>query len=170
MPQLSSRCKHCSNKWACYSHSGLTAWPGWPMAKSPSSMMQQAITEQRRWQKAVLVPWWWCSVAQSCVTLWDPMDCSTPGFLSFTTSWSLLKLMPVESVMPSNHLILCHPLLLPPSIFSSIRVFSNESALRIRWPKYWSFNFSISSSNEYPGLIYLWIDWFDLDVQGTILY
>ena len=79
------------------------------------------------------------------------------------------KPMSIESVMPSNHLILCRPLLLPPSVFSSIRVFSNESALRIRWPKYWSFNFSISPSNEYSGLISLRIDWFDLlGVQGTL--
>ena len=87
--------------------------------------------------------------------------------LSFDNSRSLLKLMSVESVMPSNHLILCHPLLLP-SIFPSIRVFSNESVLRIRWPKYWSFNFSISPSNEYSGLISFRADWFDLlAVQGT---
>ena len=86
-----------------------------------------------------------------------------------TNSWSLLKLMSTESVMPSNHLILCHPLLLLPSIFPSIRVFSNESALRIRWPKYWSFSFSISPSNEYSGLISFRIDWFGLlAVQGTL--
>ena len=108
-------------------------------------------------------------VTQSCLTLCDPMDCSTPGFLSITNSWSLLKLMSVESVMPSNHLILCRPLLLPPSIFPSIRVFSNESVLHIRWPKYWSFSFSISPSNEYSGLIFFRIDWFDLlAVQGTL--
>ena len=80
--------------------------------------------------------------------------------LSFTNSRSLLKLMSIESVMPSNHLILCHPLLLQPSIIPSIRVFSNESALRMRWPKYWSFSFSISPSNEYSGLISFRIDWF----------
>ena len=86
-----------------------------------------------------------------------------------TNSWSLLKLMSIESVMPSNHLILCHPLFLPPSIFPSIRVFSNESALCIRWPKYWSFSFSISPSNEYSGLIYFRIDWLDLlAVPGTL--
>ena len=83
-----------------------------------------------------------CSVAKLCPTLCNPMDCSTPGFLSFTTSWSLLKLMFIELVMPSNCLILCHPLLLP-SVFPSIRVFSNESALCIRWPAYWSFSFSV---------------------------
>ena len=89
--------------------------------------------------------------------------------LSITKSQSLLKLMSIESVMPSNHLILCHPLLLPPSIFPSIRVLSNESVLRIRWPKYWSFSFSISPSNEYSGLISFRIDWLDLlAVQGTL--
>ena len=83
------------------------------------------------------------SVAQSCLTLWDPMDCSTQVSLSFTISWSFLKLMTIESVMPSKHLILCCPLLLLPSIFPSIRVFSNESALQIRWPKYWSLIFRV---------------------------
>ena len=90
--------------------------------------------------------------------------------LSINNSWSLLKLMSVELVMPSNHLILCRPLLLPPSIFSSIRVFSNESALCIRWPKYWSFSFSISPSNAYSGLISFRMDWLDLlAVQGTLV-
>ena len=89
--------------------------------------------------------------------------------LCSTISWSLLKLMSIESVMPSNHLNLCHPLLLLPSIFPSIRVFSKESALHIRWPKYWRFSFSISPSNEYSGLISFRIDWFDLlAVQGTL--
>ena len=89
--------------------------------------------------------------------------------LSITNSQSLLKLVSIESVMPSNHLILCHPLLLLPSIFPSIRVFSNESALHIRWPKYWSFSFNISPSNEHPGLISFGMDWFDLlAVQGTL--
>ena len=88
---------------------------------------------------------------------------------SVTNSQSPLKLMSIESVMPSKHLILCHPLLLPPSIFPSIRVFSNESVLRIRWPKYWSFNFSISPSNEYSGLISFRMDWLDfLAVQETL--
>ena len=88
--------------------------------------------------------------------------------LSITNSWSLLRLMPIESVMPSNHLILCHPLL-PPSIFPSIRVFSNESALRIRWPKYWNFGFSLNPSNEYSGLISFRTDWLGLlAVQGTL--
>jgi len=89
--------------------------------------------------------------------------------LSLTISWSLLKLMSIESLMPSNHLILCHPLLPLPSIFPGIRVFSNESALLIRWPKYWCFNFNISPSNEYSGLISFRIDCFDLlAVQGTL--
>ena len=95
---------------------------------------------------------------KSCLTLWDPMDCNTPGFSSFTISQSLLRLMSIESVMPPNHLIVCHPLLLLPSIFPSIRVFSDEPALRIRWPKYWSFSFSISPSYEYSGLISLGTD------------
>ena len=88
--------------------------------------------------------------------------------LSITNSQSLLKLMSIELVMPSSHLILCHPLLLLPSIFPSIRVFSNESALRIRWPEYWSFSFNISLSNEHPELISFWMDWLDLAVQGTL--
>ena len=89
--------------------------------------------------------------------------------LSITNSRSLLKLMSIELVMPSNHLILCRPLLLLPSIFPSIRVFFNESVLRIRWPKYWSFSFSISPSNEYSGLISFRLDWLDLlAVQGTL--
>ena len=110
-----------------------------------------------------------CSVAQLCLTLHEPMGCSTPAFLSFTISWSLLKLMSVESMMPSNHLILCHPLLCLPSTFPSIRVFSSELALCIRWPKYWSFSFSISPPNEYSGFISFRIDWFDLlALQGTL--
>ena len=89
--------------------------------------------------------------------------------MSFTISLSFLKLMSIQSVMPSNHLILCHPLLLLPSIFPSIRVFSNESVLHIRWPEYWSFSFSISPSNEHPGLISFRMDWLDfLALQGTL--
>ena len=102
------------------------------------------------------------SVALSCLTLCDPWTATRQDSLSFTNSQSLLKLMSIESVMPSNHLILCCPLLLLPSIFPSIRVFSNESALRIRWPKYWSFSFNISPSNEYSGLISFRMDWLDL--------
>ena len=89
--------------------------------------------------------------------------------LSITNSWSLLKLMSIESMMPSNHIILCRPLLLLPSIFLSIKVFSNESALRIRWPKYWSFSFNISPSSEHSGLISFWMDWLGLlAVQETL--
>ena len=98
-----------------------------------------------------------------------PWTAACQAFLSITNSQSLLKLMSIESAMPSNHLILCHPLLLPPSIFPSIRVFSNGSALRIKWPKYSSFSFNISPSNEYSGLISFTIDWLDLlAVQGTL--
>ena len=96
-------------------------------------------------------------------------DCSMPGFPVHHQLPDLLKLMSIELVMPSNHLILCHPLLLLPSVFLSIRVFSNESVLHIRWPEYWSFSFSISPSSEYSGLISFRIDWFDLPaVQGTL--
>ena len=102
-----------------------------------------------------------CSVAQWSLTL-TPWTAACQASLFFTISWSLLKLMSIESMMLSNHLVFCSPLLLLPSIFSSIRVFSNESAVHIRWPKYWSFSFSISPSNEYSGLTSFRIDWFDL--------
>ena len=95
-----------------------------------------------------------------------PQTAAHQASLSFTISWSLLKLMSIKLVMPSNRPVLCHPLLLMPSIFPSIRVFSNESALHIRWPRYWSF--SISPSNEYSGLISFSIDLFDLAVQWTV--
>ena len=135
-------------------------------------------------QGSGMVPWKlasvlrWCTVhsgrfssVQSLSHVWFfaiPWTAALQASLSITNSWSLLKLMSIESVMPSNHLILCHLLLLP-SIFPSIRVFSNESVLCIRWPKYWSFNFSISPSNEYSGLISFRFDWFDLlEVQETL--
>ena len=109
------------------------------------------------------------SVAQSCPTLCDPMNPARQASLSITNSWSLPKLMSIESVMPSNHLILYHPFLLLPSIFPNVRVFSNESALRIRWSKDWSFSFNISPSNEHPGLISFRMGWLDLlVVQGTL--
>ena len=110
-----------------------------------------------------------CSVAQSCPTLWDPMDCSTPGFSVLYYLLEVVQFMSIELVMLSKHLFLCHPLLLPLSVFPRIRVFSNESVLHIRWPEYWSFSFSISPSNEYSGLISFRMDWLDfLAVQGTL--
>ena len=112
-----------------------------------------------------------CSVQSfSCVHLFvTPWTAAHQASQSITNSQGLLKLMSIESVMPFNHLILCHPLLLPPSIFPSIRAFSNESVLCIRWPKYWSFGFSISPSNEYSGLISFRMNWLDLlAVQGTL--
>ena len=122
--------------------------------KNPPSMQDQFSSVQslsRVWHFAT--PW---------ITAWQ-------ASLSITNSWSLLKLVSIESVMPSSHLILCHPLLLLPPIPPSIRVFSDESAFRMRWPKYWSFSFSISPSNEHPGLIFFRMDWLDLlAVQGTL--
>ena len=109
------------------------------------------------------------SSVQLCLTLCDPMDCSMPGFPVHHQLWRLLKLMSTESVMPSNHFIFCRPLLHLPSIFPSIRVFSNESVLCIGWPKYWSFSFSISPSSEYAELISCRMDWLDLlPLQGTL--
>ena len=109
------------------------------------------------------------SVTQSCLTLCDRMNCYTPASLSITNSRSPPKPTSIESVMPSNHRILCRPLLLLPSIFPSIRVFSNQSVLHISWPKYWSFSFNISPSNERSGLISFRMDWPDLlAVQGTL--
>ena len=103
---------------------------------------------------------------QHFVTWWTT---ASQAFLSITNSWSLPKLMSIELVMPSSHLILCRPLLLLPSISPSIRVFSNESTLCIKWPKYWKFSFNISPSSEHPGLISFWMDWLDLlAVQGTL--
>ena len=99
----------------------------------------------------------------------NPWTAARQASLSIASSWSLLKLKSIESVMTSNHLILCHPLLLLRSIFPSIRIFSNESVLYIRWPKYWSFSFNISPSNEHPGLVYFRMNWLDLlAVQGTL--
>ena len=110
------------------------------------------------------------SVAQSCLTLPPPMTAAWQASLSITNSWSSPKCMALELVMPSNHLILCHLLLLLPSIFPNIRVFSNESALHIRWPKYWSFSFNISPSNEHPMIIQWsplgWTGWISLQSKG----
>ena len=109
------------------------------------------------------------SVAQLCLTLFDPMDCNTPGFSVHHQLPELAQTHPIDSVMPSNHLILCHPLLLLPSIFPSTRVFSNESVFGIRWPEYWSFSFNIRPTNEHPGLISFRMDWLDLlALQGTL--
>uniref|UniRef100_A0AC11CUN4 Uncharacterized protein n=1 Tax=Ovis aries TaxID=9940 RepID=A0AC11CUN4_SHEEP len=108
------------------------------------------------------------SVAQLCLILCDTMDCSTPGRPVHHQLLEFAQLLSIELVIASNHLILCHPLFVRPSIFPSIRVFSNESTLCFRWPKYWSFSFSISPSNEYSGLIFFRLDWFDLAVQGTL--
>ena len=109
------------------------------------------------------------SVTQLCPTLYDPWIAAHQASLPITKSLSLPKLMSIKWVMPSSHLILCRPLLLLPPIPPSIRVFSKDSTLRIRWPKYWSFSFSIIPSKEHPGLISLWMDWLDLlAVQGTL--
>ena len=115
---------------------------------------------------------YWASVQFSRSVMSDslrPHESQHQASLSITNSWSLLKLISIESVMPSSHLILCHPLLLLPPITPSIRVFSSESTLHMRWPKYWSFSYSISPSNEHPGLISFRMDWLDLlSVQGTL--
>ena len=109
------------------------------------------------------------SVAKCCLTFCDPMNCSTPSFLCLSLSPVVCPDSCPLSLMTSNHLILCHPLLLLPSVFPNMRVFSNESDLHIRWPKYWSFSFSISPSNKYSGLISFRIDWFDhLTLRGTL--
>ena len=126
------------------------------------------IQSYLRWSLPSCLPLNFSSVPQLCLTLCNPMDCSTPGFLVHHHPQSLPKLKSMESVIPSDHLILCHSLLLP-SVFPSIRVFSKESFLHIRWPKYWSFSFSSSPSNEYSGLISFRVDWIDfLAVQGTL--
>ena len=118
------------------------------------------------------VAWDMDCVVQLLSRVWlfaTPWTVARQGSLSFTISWSLLRLMSIESVMPSNHLIFCHPLLLLTSIFPSIRIFSSESALPIKWPKYWSFSFNISPSNEYSGLISFRMEWLELlAVQGTL--
>ena len=126
-------------------------------------------TSTRKTNPQVTINYQFHSVTQSCLTPCDPLDCSTSGLPVHPNSQSLLKRMSIESVMPSNHLILCRLFLLPPSVFHTIRVFSSESALRIRWPKYWSFSFNISPSNGHPGLISFRMDWLDLlAVQGTL--
>ena len=130
-------------------------------------------SESRLWARYRVCEWKWilklccCLITQSCLTLCNPMDCSTPGLPVRHFLRSPLKLVSIRSVMPPNHLMLCRPLLLLPSIFPSSRVFPNESALHIRWPKYWSF--SISSSHEFSWFLSFRIDWFELlAVQGTL--
>ena len=110
------------------------------------------------------------SVTQSCPTHCEPLDCSMPGFPAHHQLPEFTQIHVQESVIPSNHLIFCRPLFLPLSVFSSIRVFSNESVLYIRWPKFWSFSFSISLSNEYSGLISFRMDWSDLLAVSTQQY
>ena len=133
---------------------------------TPLMNMIMKILHWLKWDVLIIQ---FSSVAQSCPSLCDPTDCSTPGLPVHHQLPDLLKLMSVESVVPSDHLILCRPLLLLPSIFPSIRVFSKESALHIRWPEYWSFSSSLSPSNAYSGLIPNRMDWLDLlAVQGTL--
>ena len=150
----------------------------WMMSKNWKRQINRFLQKTPRRNSAQPTSWFetsdlrnccCCSVTHSCPTLCEPMTAARQSSLSFTTSCSLLKLMSIESVMPSNHLILCHPLLLLPSVFPSIRVFSNQSAVCIRWPKYWSFSFSMNPSNEYLGLISIRIDWFNfLGGQETL--
>ena len=147
-----------------------SSWPShFPKIQAPNTFTVEIQFQHRDGQEAhkkMLSSVQALSPIQLFVTPWTAAHQDS---LSINNSQSLLRLMSIESVMPSNHLILCHPLLLPPSMFPSIRVFSNESVLHIRWPKYWSFSFSISPSNEYSGLTSFRIDWFDLlAVQGTL--
>ena len=160
--------------WCCRSSSKAACWPSpWSVSLRPSAdqMRPMHIIEGNLCSKSTDLNVQFSSVQSlSHVLLFvTPWTAARQASLSITNSWSPPKPMSIESVMPSSHLILCHPLLLLPSIFPSIRVFSNESALRIRWPKYWSFSFHISPSNEHPGLISFRMDWLDLlAVQGTL--
>ena len=155
--------------WDCQGHmpgdaSLISSWSSLPLPSPSSPSSTCPVFPPAHTPKC------FCSLSRVWLFV-TPWIAACQASLSFTISQSLLKLMSIESVMPSNHLILCCPLLLLPSIFPSIRVFSNDlgSALCIRWPKYWSFSFSISSSNEYSRLISFRIDWFDLlAVQGTL--
>ena len=132
----------------------------------PEQLYALLFTKGRKWDCIIIQ---FNSVTPSCATLFNPWTAVHQASLTITNSWSLLNLMSIELVMPSNHLILGHPLLLPPSIFPSIRVFSNESVLCITWPKYWSFSFNISPANEHSGLNSFRVDWLDLlAVQGTL--
>ena len=156
--------------WECEtfsSHVGTVTCKSWWLVTLPLSLvgtLEQWVSKCDLWSIVVLS----LSCVQLFVTAWTTV---LQASLSFTVSWCLLRLMPIELVMPSNHLILCCPLLLLPSIFLSSRVFSSESALRIRWPEYWSFSFSISLSKDYSGLISFRIDGFDLfALQGTLCH
>ena len=137
----------------------------YPVLRSPYSEDMKTFTciiQSRGITSYVVVVFQSLSLVRLFATLWTAAHQAS---LSFTVSWSLLKFMSLELVMPSNHLVLCCALLLPPSIFSNIRIFSNESALCIRWPKYWRFSFSISPSSDYSGLVSFRIDWLDLLCQ-----
>ena len=147
----------------------LCIWPGVSLMEMFNSMLNYIVRLTQLNTYLCLSNFQFSSVAQSCPTLWDPIACSTPGFPVHYQLRSLPKLMSIKSVMPSKHLILCHPLFLLPSNFPSISIISSESFLCIRWPKYWSFNFSSSPCSKYSGLISFRIDWFDLvAVQGTL--
>ena len=146
----------CLQKFSCFSKRACTAQQKYPVNHKCQPQKEFPIFSVQFSH----------SVVSNSVTPWTA---ARQVSLSISNSQSLLKFMSVESVMPFDHLILCRPILLPPSLFPSIRVFSNESVLRIRWPKYWSFSFSVSPSNEYSGLISFRMDWLDLlTVQGTL--
>ena len=140
-----------------------THWSGLPFS-TPTHMWNMHVNTHLCIVIHTFIYMCCCSVAKSCLIFCNPMDCNTTGSLVLHYHPELLKLKTIESVLPSNHLILCPPLFLLPSVFPIIRVFSNESFLPIRWSKYWSFSFSISPSNEHSGLIAFRIDWFDLAV------
>ena len=150
-------------------------WSHWPHIVEPGLKSVILVSDDFRrgttWSIWILneLPCFFFSLVRHVWLLATPWTAARQASLFFTISWSLVKLMPIESVMPSNHPILCHPLLLSPSVFPSVRVFSSESTLCIRWPKYWRFSLSISPSNAYSELISFRIDWLDLlAVQGTL--
>ena len=168
---------HCTHRF--YSHSlGQMCSRGHPSCKGPDTSWAGSNTERKKGDWVQSRDWWssqytylrvWVQLLSRDRLFVTPWTAARQASLSIINFWSLPKLMSIELVMPSNHLIFCRPLLLPPSIFPSIRVFSNESALRTRWPNYWSFSFNISPSNELPGLISFRMDWLDLRaVQGTL--